>query len=71
MTELERQLSGALQSLAAQHEREQRRQAESVEGLREQLELLDAQVAGLVADYKQLAEDYGKIAFALSRLSKR
>lgn len=66
MTELERQLSEALQSLAAQYEQEQRQQAESVEGLRKQLQELDAQVAALAADYKQLAADYRKIADALS-----
>ena len=66
MTELERQLSEALQSLAAQYEREQKRQAESVEGLRKQLRRLDEQVAGLAADYRQLAADYRKIADALS-----
>lgn len=71
MTELERQLSEALQSLAAQYEREQKRQAELVGGLRKQLRQLDAQVAALAADYRQIAGDYRKIADALSRLSKR
>ena len=71
MTELERQLSEALQSLAAQYEREQQRQAESVEALQRQLLQLDEQVAALAADYRQLAGDYRKIADALSRLSKR
>ena len=71
MTELERQLSEALQSLAAQYEREQKRQAELVGGLQKQLRQLDAQVAALAADYRQIAGDYRKIADALSRLSKR
>lgn len=71
MTELEGQLSEALQSLAAQYEQEQKRQAGLVEGLRQQLRQLDAQVAALAADYRQIAGDYRKIADALSRLSKR
>lgn len=71
MTELERQLSEVSQSLAAQYEQEQKRQAGSVEGLRKQLRQLDEQVAALAADYRQIAGDYRTIADALSRLSKR
>lgn len=71
MTELEGQLSEALQSLATQYEQEQKRQAGLVEGLRKQLRQLDEQVAALAADYRQIAGDYRKIADALSRLSKR
>ena len=55
MTELEGQLSEALQSLAAQYEQEQKRQAGLVEGLRKQLRQLDEQVAALAADYRQIA----------------
>ena len=69
MTELERQLEEALQTLSAQFETEQRRHSEQVEALRQQIERqttesvtlrqrverLSAQVTGLDTDYRTLA----------------
>lgn len=55
MTELERQLAGALQALCAQYEREQERQAGRTETLLRQVRALERQVAALAADYRQLA----------------
>ena len=66
MSELERQLLRALQSLAAQYEREQERQAALVDGLSEQVASLSEQVEQLAKDYKALASDYRKIANALA-----
>lgn len=78
MTELEKHLSEALQSLSAQYEREQRSSAGRIAGLsgqvtslREQVEQLQQHVNELAADYAALAADYRKIANALGRLSKR
>ena len=74
MSELERQLLRALQSLAAQYKREQERQAALVDGLSEQVTRLSEQVTSLsrqveplAKDYKALAGDYRKIASALAR----
>ena len=55
MTELERQLAGALRALSEQYEREQRRQAGRIETLREQVQALEGQVRALAGDYRQLA----------------
>jgi uncharacterized protein YgbK (DUF1537 family) len=78
MTELERHLSEALQSLSAQYEREQRSSAERIAGLcgqvtslLQQVEQLRQQADGLAIDYAALAADYRQIANALARLSKR
>ena len=78
MTELEKQLSKALQSLSAQYEREQSSAAGRIAGLsrqvttlREQVEQLQAHVNDLAADYSKLAADYRRIANALEKLSKR
>ncbi len=43
MTDLERQLTAALERLSAQYETEQRRQSEQVEALRQQVERLSAE----------------------------
>ena len=78
MTELEKHLSEALQSLSAQYEREQKSCAghiaglsEQVTSLRKQVEQLQQHVNGLAADYEALAGDYRKIVNALGRLSQR
>lgn len=78
MTELEKHLSEALQSLAAQFEREQRSSAERIAGLCEQVtsllqqvEQLRQQADGLANDYEAITADYRQIADALDRLSKR
>jgi len=55
MTELERQLTKALRELSGQYEREQKQQAERVEDLRRQVELLAGQVQLLARDYRKLA----------------
>ncbi len=70
MTELERQLTAALERLSAQYEMEQRRHCEQVEALqqrverqaaqsetlRRQVERLDGQVTPLARGYRTLAE---------------
>lgn len=78
MTELERHLSEALQSLSAQYEREQRSSAERIDGLCRQVtslllqvEQLQQRVHELATDYAGLAADYKQIANALDRRSKR
>ena len=69
MTELERQLTAALERWSAQYEMEQRRHAEQVEALqqpverqatqsetlRQQVERLSGQMTRLAADYRMLA----------------
>jgi len=55
VTELERQLAGALQALSEQYEREQKRQAERIETLLRQVRALEGQVQALAADYRRLA----------------
>lgn len=60
MTELERQLTKALQELSAQYAREQRQQAELVEGLVRQVQQLDAHVTALTRDYKRIADALSK-----------
>ena len=69
MTELERQLAGALRELSAQYEREQRRQAESVEGLQRQVRDLQERVKDLVADYSNLASAYSELARDYRRIA--
>ena len=70
MTELERQLTAALERLSAQYEMEQRRHSEQVEALqqrveqqaaqsetlRQQVERLSGQMTPLARDYRTLAE---------------
>ena len=79
MTELEQQLTIALTALSEQYEREQRRQAEQVGELQEQLQRLEEAVKdlkpqlgrteALAEDLKQqvkrLAADYKQIAEVL------
>ena len=55
MTELERQLTAALERLCAQYETEQRQRCEQVEALQQQVERLDAQMTRLARDYRMLA----------------
>ena len=49
MTDLERQLTAALERLSAQYETEQRRHSGQIEALREQVEALQRQVERLSA----------------------
>ena len=55
MTELERQLVGALERLSPQYEMERRRQSEQVEALQQQVEQLSEQMTCLAADYRMIA----------------
>ena len=55
MTELERQLTAALERLSAQYEMEQRRHSEQVEALRQRVERLAGQMTRLGEDYRTLA----------------
>ena len=73
MTELERQLTAALERLSAQCEMEQRRHSEQVEVLQQrveqqaaQSETLRQQVERLCGQMTRLAEDYRTLA-AMSR----
>ena len=74
MTELERQLTGALKRLSAQSETERRRQSEQVEALRQRVEQLSAenealqrQIERLDGQVTRLAEYYGTSAVARPR----
>jgi len=49
VTDLERQLTAALERLSAQYETEQRRQSGQIEALRQQVEALQRQVERLSA----------------------
>ena len=69
MTELERQLTAALERLSAQYEMEQRRQSEQVEALRQRIEqqtaqseTLQRQVERLVGQMTRLSEYYRTLA---------
>ena len=69
MTELERQLTAALETLSAQYEMEQQRHAEQVEALQQrverqaaQSETLRQQVERLSGQMTRLAEDYRTLA---------
>ena len=55
MTELERQLTAALERLSAQCEREQRRQSEQVEALRRRVERQTAQSETLQRQVERLS----------------
>ena len=54
MTDLERQLTTALEGLSAQYETEQRRHSEQIEALRQQVEALQRQVERLSAQVTDL-----------------
>ena len=56
MTELERQLTVALEKLSAQYERERTQHAAQIATLRRQVEHYAGQVTRLTADYRTLAE---------------
>ena len=56
MTELERQLTAALERLSAQYEMEQQRHCEQVEALERHVAQLSGQVTHLARDYRTLAE---------------
>ena len=65
MTELERQLTTALERLSAQYAQEQQRQTKQVEALeqrigvcRQQVEHFAGQVMRLTADYRTLAATF-------------
>ncbi|WP_420439877.1 MbeD/MobD family mobilization/exclusion protein [Candidatus Palauibacter sp.] len=62
MTDLERQLTTALERLSAEYETEQRRHSEHVEALRQQVEALQRQVerlSGRVTDLARYSGTYG------------
>lgn len=62
MTDLERQLTTALEKLSGQYETEQRRHSEHVEALRRQVEALQRQVERLsarVTDLTRYSGTYG------------
>ena len=59
MTDLERQLTAALEKLSGQYETEQRRHSEHVEALRQQVEALQRQVERLSARVTDLTGSYG------------
>ena len=62
MTDLERQLTAALERLSVQYETEQRRHSEQVEALRRQVEALQRQVERLsarVTDLTRYSDTYG------------
>ena len=72
MTELERQLAAALETLSAQYGMEQRRHAEQVEALQQrveqqaaQSETLRRQVERLSEQMTRLAQDYRTLAATL------
>ena len=72
MTELERQLTAALETLSAQYGTEQRRHSEQVEALRQrverqaaQSEALQEQVERLTGQMTRLAQDYRTLAATL------
>ena len=74
MTDLERQLTAALESLSAQYETEQRRQSEQVEALRRRVErqsgendTLRRQVERLDEQVTRLADYYGASAVGRPR----
>ncbi len=54
MTDLERQLTAALEGLSAQYEMEQRRHSGQIEALRQQVEALQRQVERLSAQVTDL-----------------
>ena len=61
MTEIERQLTTALQGLSTQYEQEQKRQAERIEVLQEQVESLQQQVGRLEDAVTRLTGEYGTL----------
>ena len=60
MTDLERQLTTALEGLSAQYETEQRRHSEQIEALRQQVEALQRQVERLSAQVTDLTGYSGR-----------
>ena len=60
MTDLERQLTTALEGLSAHYETEQRRHSEQIEALRQQVEALQQQVERLSAQVTDLTGYYGR-----------
>lgn len=65
MTELERQLTTALQALSGQFERAQTRQAEQFEQQAERVEALQQQMERLEGVVTRLSKDYRAIAATL------
>ena len=59
MTDLERQLTAALETLSGQYETEQRRRSEQIEALRRQVEALQRQVERLSARVTDLTGSSG------------
>lgn len=65
MTELERQLTAALERLSTQYEMEQRRHSEQVERQAAQSEILRHQTERLSRQMTSLAADYGTLPATL------
>ena len=75
MTELERQLTAALERLSEQSERERQRHAEQIEALTQRIERQDAESETLRRQFGRLdgqliglAQDYETLAAALREL---
>ena len=62
MTELERQLTAALERLSAQYALEQQRQTERVEALEQRIEVCRQQVEHFAAQVTRLTADYTTLA---------
>ena len=61
MTDLERQLTAALEGLSAQYETEQRRQSEQVEALRQRVERLSEENDTLRRQVERLSEQVTRL----------
>ena len=68
MTDLERQLTTALEGLSAQYETEQRRHSEHIEALRQQVEALQRQVERLSGENDTLARQIERLGEQVARL---
>ena len=65
MTELERQLTAALEKLSGQFAQEQQRQTERVEALEQRIEVCRRQVEHFAGQVTRLTADYRTLAATL------
>ena len=70
MTDLERQLTAALEGLSAQHEMERQRQSEQVEALQQQVEALRQRVERLSAENEALERQIERLDEQVTRLAE-
>ncbi len=70
MTELEVQLTAALNRLSGQYERERRRQSERAEALQEQVEALRRQVGRQVEQSEILKRQVERLSGRVTRLTE-